>query len=86
MTISKISDHTGQARFVSREDILERALEEVRSGKQKGTKAIVVFLDDEGDKYDVRTLNAGIAAHDMLAIAQIMTTLCLQDMGYIDDG
>lgn len=85
MTISRISDHVGESRFVSREDVLERALEEVRSGHQKGTKAMVVFLNDEDDLFDVRVLNAKIETPDVLAVAQIITTLCLQDMGYIND-
>jgi hypothetical protein len=78
-----LAEYADDARRWSVEQMLEHALEDVRSGKRTANKAVLLWLKDNEDSYDVGFIQAGMSAAEMLALAEVAKTLFLNQMQYL---
>lgn len=77
-----MADKKGDARLWSVEDALRDALEDVKEGKRKAAKVLVLFLNDEDGAYDVNFVQAGLKASECIALCAVSENMFKQDMGY----
>jgi len=73
------------AKLWSVEQMLAAALESVRAGERKATKALVVYLDtaqDDGHGYDVGFQQSGMSCSEMLALLDVAAAIMRKRMGY----
>ena len=63
------------------EEMLLDALEDVRAGKRENKKAIVLFLDDEGDKYLHGYNQAGMSSSECVLLCEMAKTMFKDEMG-----
>lgn len=78
--VINIADRTNDALMISPEQVLEQALEEVRSGTI--SKLMVITLDDSETNYDIGILQAGMRFNELLALTDITKNIIKEEMGY----
>lgn len=78
-----MAEYADDARRWSVEQMLEHALEDVRGGKRTANKAVLLWLADNKDNYDVGFIQAGMNASEMLALVEVAKTLFLSEMQYL---
>ena len=64
-----LADKAEDNRFSSPELVLRAAADEIASGKTKATRALVILLDDNDEKYDVSFRMANIYSSQIIALA-----------------
>lgn len=80
--VCHIGEKSNNAAHYTVEQMLEQALDEFQCNKIKGKKAIIVFLDDDNDRYDVKFRNAGLSCSQIIALAEVLKASALKHMGY----
>ena len=83
MSISQLGERAEDNRMISLEAMLEQALADVRSGEIKANRALVLFLQDEDDDYDVCWRAANISCSEILALTEVAKSLALGKMDYV---
>lgn len=80
-----LGDRTDDCRHVSPEIMLRHALHEYETGGKMARfkKAMIVFLDDEDGRFDVRFRAANMHCSSMLAALRCFETRVLSWMGYV---
>jgi len=74
-------DHK-DAIFWSVEQVLEDALSDIRAGKSKAKKCLVILLDDNDGNYDVRYVQAGMRSSQCIGLLAVTQRIFLDGMGY----
>lgn len=69
--------------YWSPEQMLEDALAQVRRGERRGRKAVVIFLDESDDSYNVGWTQAGMKCSEMVGLAEVFKVDVLNEMGYV---
>ncbi len=52
------------------EEMLEAALEEIKTGERKANRAIVLFLNDESGKYNTGFVQSGMSVSQCIALLE----------------
>lgn len=66
------------------EQMLEDALHEVRTGARTPNRAVVLFLEDEGEEYAVGYTLCNIQCSQTISLIEVVKTMMLKEMGFID--
>lgn len=74
----------GDAAYQSPEQILEEARAEFQEGGEwhGRRKALVVSLDKSEGRFKVNYLNADMSCSEMIAVAEVLKAMAINDMGY----
>jgi len=82
--VISLSDKTKDARHQSPEQCLNRALKDI--GKvgalEKGSKILVICLDDNDDEYNITWYQAGMRMSQCVALARITEQCFMNELGY----
>ena len=62
--------------------MLADALSCVREHRRTPSKALVLYLDTEGDAYDVGFSQSGLSMSQALALLDVARSVILREMGY----
>lgn len=81
-SVISLAEKSGNANHWTVEQMLEDLLEEVRSGRRTATKAVVLLLDDSGERYDIGYRNAGMRLSELVTLMDVAKTDVKKDMGY----
>ena len=85
MSDQKVSNLSHYLRDGSRwtvDQMLADTLSDVREHRKAPTKALVLFLDDSDDKYDVGFVQAGLSMSQAIALIDVAKSVILKEMGY----
>ena len=64
---------------------LHEAMSDIETGEISPRKALLIFLDDEDEEaYDPSFYNAGMAASEMIALAEVVKARFLVLMGFVN--
>lgn len=66
----KLAEASGDSRHWTIEQMLEDALADIKSGKAKGTRAILLVLNDEGDSYDLVRWACNARPSELIALLE----------------
>lgn len=83
--IESIGKKINNGKMMRIEDMLEDVVSDigVRGALKKGSKALVVTLDDTDGKYNVNYYQAGMKMSECLALCEAVKAIFLQNMNYI---
>lgn len=82
-----LSDKVNDTRFSTPETVLLDALQEVREGKRKNEKCLVLWLDQGDEKeqsFRVSFVNSGLKTSEIVALCECMKARCFAMMGYVN--
>jgi hypothetical protein len=65
-----LSDKRGDARMVSVTEMLSSGLKDFDSGKEKSSKAVLIFLRPDEEIYDYQIRVAGMTASQIVALLE----------------
>lgn len=84
MTVESLGKHTNNAKFMSPEDTLKDALEQLKEGGDLHgfTKLAVIGVDDRDDRYAIDWRQCGMKQSEFLALLEAAKMLVLNNMGY----
>lgn len=81
-SIVKLVEHNNDAKSYGPEDALEEALADLREGKRKANKILILFLHSGDQKYTINWQQAGMSASEMVALLTLMQhKIIREDMG-----
>jgi hypothetical protein len=80
--IVSLAEKSGSALHWSPEEMLEKALDDVRGGQRKANKAIVVFLDDTEGRYHIGYNQSGMRLSELVALLEVVQADAIRDIGY----
>lgn len=64
------------------EDSFDYAKEKIKEDPHYGKKVLILLLDEEDDKYNIRQITAGIGkTSEVISMLEIAKVDCLKDMG-----
>ena len=81
--VKNLFERSGNAKQRSVLDALRSAISDIESGAISPNKLIVLMLDDRDDGYRVSFEQAGMSCSEMLSLAEVHKTKCLELMGKI---
>lgn len=79
--IALLSDKSEKAIHSSPERILEIALEDFKSGEIKGRKMVLIFLNDQGENYNISTRMSGLRGTEQISLLEVVKSDIIADMG-----
>lgn len=84
--IAFLSDKVNDTRFSTPETVLLDALQEVREGKRKNEKCLLLWLDqgEEGQSFRISFVNSGLKTSEIVALCEGMKARCMAMMGFVD--
>ena len=81
--IIKLADKDDRASTWTVEDMLKKALEGIREDPQYSKKAIILFLDEEDQGYNIRTMAAGFTkTSEIVCLLDVEKTEQKKEMGH----
>ena len=85
--VIKLIDITEKTKHWSPEDMFEYYLKKMRTGDLsiQPNKALVIFLDDTGNKYDIKKCMAGLYFSEAIGLMEVAKIEMLKGMGYLSD-
>lgn len=78
--IINMSEKTNDSTFISPEQTLEEALDDLRSGRKNYQKLFIITLDDSDNKYNMGFYSAKLKATEIIALLTRQIHLCLKWM------
>lgn len=66
----KLKDRDADAKRFTPQDALQTVMDEYNSGKLKGTKIVIVSLDDANDDYNIDKTMAGMHGAETVALLE----------------
>jgi hypothetical protein len=79
-SVTNLGEHSQDGRHWGVEQTLVDALEEVRRGERKGSKVIVLFLDDGENKFDFGFRQGGMKASQIIALLEYAKAHFIHEM------
>lgn len=80
--VTMLSDKAKDATRWTVKQMLEDASQSVDNGKYKNNKAIILFVNDDGNAYDVGFHQAGMTMSECIALVDITKSILKREMGY----
>jgi len=66
-------------------DMLGEAIECIDRGEYSKKKAIVIFVNDDSNNFEVGYMQSNMRQSEVIAACDIMKTMAKQNMGYYDE-
>jgi hypothetical protein len=81
----ELSEYTGSSMSWDVEGMLRHAIKQMQSGERVANKAIVIFLDDIDDGWDIGFTQAQMTHSEMVALMETLKHhLCNEMIGYYE--
>ena len=78
--IKKMVDYTNDAAYVSTEQLIKTCAEEDGELMRTHRKALVIFLDNEGDDYSFHFRNAGLRLSEIVALLEVVKAAMIKEL------
>ncbi len=83
-SISYLADEKSDSNSWSVEQMLASALSDIQKGERAATKAIVLFLDDSDEQYNVGFNQSGFRMSEAIALIEVAKITFLREMGHLE--
>lgn len=81
-----LADETENATLSDLATVLQHEATQVRIGKRRANKALILFLDDEDGAFSIGFRNVNMRCSQGLAVLEVVKIDLLRNMGILKEG
>ena len=82
MSVAYLSNASKDGTRWTVDQMLDSVSNEMKKKEDKPTKALLVLLDDNDDRYDVSLRQAGLTMSQAIAMTDVAMSMMRKEMGY----